>query len=176
MLSIFARSALIVILGGLMVAGAWLLANHFENPDDDLRAGIRESLAEAYGRNPGRTVDLSDIVDRRWDRLYVFGPLTPREAIDRAIAPAELHDSRDLVPADRSLVVLTEGRRVVESAAVSRTPIDVSCATGGEGRALVPGDQPEIVRTTVAGAPRLAATDSGEAAARRCLAGLPPAP
>lgn len=174
MLPALGRAALILALGGLMVAGAWWLANEFESPDNDLRAGIRAALADAYGHNPGRRIDLDDVVDDPWEQLYAFSPLTPRDQIDRTIAPAELDDSRDVVPADKSLVVLTRGKRVVASATVERVPIDISCVTTGENRAVTPDEHPAVVRTSVARVPILAATDRGERAARRCLESLPP--
>src|SRR3712207_7467297 len=94
---------MLLVLGAAW--GAWVAAERFQGRDDDLRAGIREALTEAWGRNRGRAIDLSDVVEDDWDQLYVFRPLTPRDRIDSAIAPADLDDDRDLVPPDKSFVV-----------------------------------------------------------------------
>lgn len=166
----------ILVLAAAMLGFAFWLAIEFEDPSNDLRAGMRDALANAYGHNADRAIDLDGLVEDRWEQLYVFRPLTPRDRIDRAIWPAKLDEGRDLVPADRSFVVLTDGEEVIASAAVERTPIDVSCVTAGEHHALTPKDRPKVLRTVVRGVPRLAASEDDETDARRCLGQLPPPP
>jgi len=76
----------------------------------------------------GRAIEpVEALGTRRWDRLYVFGPYTPRSAIDRRIGfkwrGATAIETQDAV----QLLLAVDGNRVTRAVDLPRGTADFGC-------------------------------------------------
>lgn len=68
------RKAAVICLCTLFVGAGlcWLLVRS---------QSVSWSLAEQVGHGPGTVIDFAEVAPFPWDRLYIFGPYTPRAYI-----------------------------------------------------------------------------------------------
>jgi len=109
-------------LGALALGGCGRDAASAEDAWPELEAAVQRS---AQTGEPLEPVD--SVGDRRWDRLYVFGPYTPRTEIDRRIGfewkGTTAIENQDAV----QLLLLVDGKRVTRAVDLPRGRADFSC-------------------------------------------------
>ena len=119
------RAVVGLALGALALGGCGRDAVRAEDAWPELETAVQSS---AQTGKPLEPVD--SVGDRRWDRLYVFGPYTPRAEINRQIGfewkGTSAIDSQDAV----QLLLLVDGKRVTRAVDLPRGRADFSCLAG----------------------------------------------
>lgn len=119
------RAASALLLGALALAGCGRDAASAEDAWPELETAVQRAAQS------GEPVELVDAVgDRRWDRLYVFGPYTPRTEINRRLGfgwdGTTAIENQDAV----QLLLLVDGKRVTRAVDLPRGRADFSCLAG----------------------------------------------
>ena len=119
------RAVVGLALGALALGGCGRDAVRAEDAWPELETAVQSS---AQTGKPLEPVD--SVGDRRWDRLYVFGPYTPRAEINRQIGfewkGTSAIDSQDAV----QLLLLVDGKRVARAVDLPRGRADFGCLAG----------------------------------------------
>ncbi len=119
------RAVPALLLGALALAGCGRDAASAESAWPELETAVQRAAQS------GEPLKLSDSVDdRRWDRLFVFGPYTPRTEIDRRLGfewkGTTAIENQDAV----QLLLLVDGKRVTRAVDLPRGRADLGCLAG----------------------------------------------
>jgi len=119
------RAVVAFLLGALALGGCGRDAVGAEEAWPELETAVQRSAESGEPLEPVESVG-----DRRWDRLYVFGPYTPRTEIERRIGfewkGATAIESQDAV----QLLLLVDGKRVARAVDLPRGRADFGCLEG----------------------------------------------
>src|SRR5262249_3021890 len=106
------RVAIICLgIGVVLAVAGWLYVQ-------DVRAhSVERALAEQAKLGPGTVVDFAEIAPFEWDRVYVFGPYTPEEHIQKCLGFEWESAGRSSINSSKraNLVVFVRGSEVVHS-------------------------------------------------------------
>ena len=117
-----AGAPLAIVLAVFALAGCARDAVDAEQSWPELERAVNEAAATGRAIEP-----VEALGTRRWDRLYVFGPYTPRDEIERRIGfkwrGATAIENQDAV----QLLLAVDGNRVTRAVDLPRGKADFGC-------------------------------------------------
>jgi hypothetical protein len=119
------RSLLVVLVGMLLTAGiTQVVSPHLRRYE--LSRRLDRLVLQATAPGGSGVVDIGEIDQFAWDRLYVFTPYTPHTTVDAALGFewAKVHEIDIERRDDINLLVLARGRFVVAYLELPRSRLD----------------------------------------------------
>jgi hypothetical protein len=129
-----ARGGLLVCVCGLTV----IVSAGCSKPADDqpnAAALLGAKIARTAATQPSERIDLAQLTDFDWDRLYIFGPHTKRDEVQNALGYEWAGVSKTKIARsdEISLLVFTKDRKVVGWLEYLRLKADFSFVSSSTG-------------------------------------------